>query len=141
MPAITIIADDMTLGDVEVTKVGPDLYRLDEEAMLFLVAESDADIDSYPRFGDVFRAVAVDEGTVRYEALHQRGAYRHYGYILSENRVNSGGFARFLEQIVLAGGRWERHMGGCLFVSLPVDSDFDADAEVARLTDIPHEGD
>lgn len=137
MAAITIIADYMTLEDVEVTKVGHDLYRLDQETLLFLLAESDKEIESYPRFGDVFRAVTVGDNTVRYEALDQRGAYRHYCDILSEKGINSSRFTPFLKRIVSAGGRWERHMDGCLFIALPLNSDvdLDVDAEVARLTD------
>ena len=47
----TISVSAMTAEAVEVTEVGPNLYRLDEEAALFLGAGDDEDVDDEEKEG------------------------------------------------------------------------------------------
>lgn len=135
MPAICIVANDMTVYDVEVTPVGPDLYRLNEEPGLFFAADDEEDAASYPRYGDVIRATVVGDNTVRYESVYQRGSYQHYVYTISEAIGKSPDFSKLLEKIVRLGGHWERHMEGILLISIPYDTNFDMKVEWSWLYD------
>jgi hypothetical protein len=104
---------------VSVTCVGANLYRLDEEACLFLGADSDEDVDSFPRFGDVMLTEPVDVQTVRYVSLHQRAAYKQFSYVLSLEVIESETTHSLLSAVVAAGGHWERQAGGVLFIAVP----------------------
>ena len=133
MPTLSIEAGK-TVVDVEVTIVGEDLYRLEEEPALFFGAETDEEADSYPRFGDTIRATRIDSATVRYESVHERGPYLQYAFTLSHALSTSAKLDDLLALVVADGGHWERHMVGLLFVALPKTSSLNLSDAIARLS-------
>ncbi|CAN5131200.1 hypothetical protein BH11PSE9_BH11PSE9_23900 [soil metagenome] len=122
---LKVIAGCMTSSGVRVTCVGPNLYRLDEEAALFLGAEDEDEADSFPRFGDVMLVEPVSELCVRYVEVHQRGPYKQFCFEVTRNVAESEATAAFLASVSTAGGHWERHMGGLLFIAVPEGSELD----------------
>ena len=82
-------------------------------------AEDEDEIDSFPRYGDTMRVEAIDDTTVRFIAVHERGPYRHHDCILARSMVAQPLLKKFLAAVVEAGGHWERHCGGWLFVAVP----------------------
>ncbi|CAN5894561.1 hypothetical protein BH11PSE8_BH11PSE8_39440 [soil metagenome] len=126
---LDVIAGCMTSSGIHLTRVGPNLYRLDEEAALCLGADDDDDddddADSYPRFGDVMLVEHVDDRTVRYIAVHERGPYRQFCFTVTPAFAESKAATAFLSSVTAAGGHWECHMGGLLFIAVPEGSDLE----------------
>lgn len=134
MESVTLTIADMVAYPTRVTCVGPNLYRLDEEANFFLFAGSDEEADALPRFGDTFRARVQEPGTLHYECLHERGAYRHYEFMLNGKLAESSELDALMVKWEERGAHWERHMVGMLFVSVPSNSDLDPASELQSLT-------
>ncbi len=132
---LTVIAGFMTLSGVLVTCVGSNLYRLDEEAELFVAAENDDEVDSYPRFGDIMVAETVDEQSIRYIALHERGPYKHFCFIITRDVEESEATAAFLALVSTEGGHWERgFMGGILYIAIPEGSSLEPSSSLFGTT-------
>jgi hypothetical protein len=120
----------MTAHSVLVSCVGPSLYRLEEEATLFLGAEDEEDADSFPRFGDIIFTEAVDAQTVRYISVYERSKFIQFCYVLPNKIIESKSVAAFLEKVVSEDGHWELQAGGVLFISLPAGSSLDPKAGI-----------
>ncbi len=133
----TISVSAMTAEAVEVTEVGPNLYRLDEEAALFLGAGDDEDVDDFPRYGDVFYATPTPDGKLRLESIHQRAPLRRYTFSVTEHIAASTQLAGLLKRVTDEGGHWERHMGGIVFISLPTASTMNPLAEMQKWSGLP----
>jgi hypothetical protein len=119
MVQLCIAAGSKTAIDVEVTIVGEGLFRLDEEPLLFLAADNESEIGLFPRYGDTIFGERIDETTIRYLGVCERGQYNHYDFIVTEKLAESPRMAEFLNKVVHDGGHWERRMGGVLVLSLP----------------------
>lgn len=111
--------------DVEVSVVGEGLFRLVEQPLLFLALSPDDEAEYMPRFGDVVFGAYTDQGVLVYRGVCERGPYRHFDCLLSEDRSESTKLADFLHQVVMEGGRWEQHMGGLFMISVPSSSKLD----------------
>lgn len=44
---------DTTLENVDLTQVGINLYRIEEDICSFLIAETEEELDLTPRYGDI----------------------------------------------------------------------------------------
>lgn len=133
MAIINIKVGSMTTFDTEVTQVGDDLYRLEEEACLFLGAETDEDAELYPRYGDVIQARILDTTTIQYEGIHSRAPLNHFVFAISETFAKSEVLEGFLKTLVHRGGIWGIHIGGLLMISIPIESSFKAYDEFWKL--------
>lgn len=130
---MTVVVGNMAVRNVLLRRVAADLYRLEEEACLFLGAEDDEDYESFPRYGDVMKAESVDHETLRYIRLHERGAYRQFTFTLSKDVAGSAALEHLVGQVVAEGGHWERHMEGILFVALPATSSMPLEALLSEV--------
>lgn len=110
-----IVAGSMTASGVQVTPLGHGLYRLEEEACLFLGAETDEEAENLPRYADVIRATEVDPETIRLEGVHERAPFKRYLFVVSEAQSRSDSFEGFLKQVAGMGGNWSLQMGGACF--------------------------
>lgn len=64
--------------EVEVTPVGPDLYRIDEITLCLFGADDDAD-DAWktlPIYGDIVHATPAQSGHLTLVRVHERGGYQ-----------------------------------------------------------------
>lgn len=132
MARLCISAGSKTAIDVEVTVVGEGLFRLDEEPLLFLAADAARDMELFPRFGDIIFAERINSTTVPYLGISERGPYRHYDFLVTQQLSESPRLASFLAEVVQGGGRWERCMGGILVLSLPATSPLDPQDFIAK---------
>lgn len=133
MLRLTLQLGPATCSDVAVSKVGPNLYRLEEEAFDWMPLDEE-DHQNRPYLGDIFCATPKPGDIWQIERIHQRAPFQHYEFLVSPGLVRSAGFAEFLAKIEAMGGRWERIMGGCLFLSIPDTCDFDPVAEINQIT-------
>lgn len=133
MATMNFSAGDKTIYDVEVTEVGPNAYRLDEELRLLLASEAqdEEELGDLPRYGDLIETKAGPNGTLVFVRVLERGAYRHYDAMVTQEIAESQSLELLLDEVVAEGGRWERIFGGFLYVSLPETSRMDFDARFA----------
>jgi hypothetical protein len=131
MEMVSIDVGTMRDIDLLVTQVGPELFRVEEEAALYFGAADGEDPESYPRYGDVIQVEPTGEDSYRYVRVHER-THRHYMFFLFRELISAKSFADFLEQLGESGGYWERHMEGVLYVSIPKSASFDVEAELGR---------
>ena len=134
---VTLITNGKTAYDALVSRVGPDLYRLDEELGLVLAADSDDDVPHLPRYGDTINTYSRDDGVLVFKSIHAKGPYQHFEFTLSKGAAQSSALSAFLQEITALGGHWQHIMGGLLFISIPDSSPIDVPAAVRRATGGP----
>jgi hypothetical protein len=106
--------------------VAPNVYRL-EETPVFANPEED------PIYaGDVIEVQSLADGTHRLIRLVERSPMRHSSWAVPKAFAESAEYWRCGAAVEAAGGRWEGGCGGLLWVHLPPDSRFDAEAELSR---------
>jgi hypothetical protein len=107
-------------------RIGPNRVRL---TVTPLVTGEDDD----PLFwGDVLEVEPLGGDDYRMIGRAERGAYRHYSWVLPRGFPSSTEFQQFGNAVGAAGGEWERISGGWLQVHIPLDSSFDVAAELNR---------
>jgi hypothetical protein len=57
---------------------------------------------------------------------------RHFSWVVPRGWSDSRERDAYLERVEAAGGTWEQLAGGVLYVHIPNDSAFDAEAELDR---------
>ena len=134
MQLMSIQAGCMTVSKVRVSELGGGTYRLEAEPALFFGAESDEEAESFPRFGDTFRAEKVDAGTLRYLNVRSRGPYRQYEFTLPATLATSAALNAHLDSVAAEGGHWVRLMGGVLLLAVPENSPLDPRAALTLLS-------
>lgn len=69
MPSLSIRfpseTGDATIENLEVTQVGINLYRIEEDICSFLIAETEEELGSTPRCGDIISA-PVEKGIIHF---------------------------------------------------------------------------
>lgn len=119
---IDLIVNDVTHSDFLITKVGGNLYRLEEHPIF----------SEEVNYKDIIEAKFEDDRLV-FQKLYQESDLQHFDYILSKENCESEIFENLLKQIDENGGYWTQAFGGCLFVSLPKGSSFDLNEKIQKL--------
>lgn len=115
--------DDMSHEEVEVVPSGARRFRLQDTPAFA----------TDPVFaGDVIEAAPLADGTHRFIRVLERAPLRHYSWVLPRGWSDSPVRDVYLARVEAAGGTWEQLFGGVLFVHIPVESSFDAEAELDR---------
>ncbi len=117
--SIEFPAEGMT-ASATVTKVGVALYRLDSVPVM---------VDSV-KFRDVIEADEVDGKTLRFRRVAQKSDWRVFDFLLARDDRESEKINRVLRRVEQLGGHWERVFGGCLFICLPPEVDWNPTADV-----------
>jgi hypothetical protein len=115
--------DEAAHETVEVTELAPGRFRL--EVTPLLGAET-------VYAGDVIEADRRRDGTHRFRRIAQRAPLRHCSWGVPRDFVGSPRYQAFGAAVEAAGGRWEGIMGGLLIVHVPVEAEFDPEAELKR---------
>jgi hypothetical protein len=117
-----LMVNDVTYSDFLVTKIGEDLYRLEEHPIM----------SEELNYKDVIEAKFENEKLI-FQKLYQKSDLKHFNYLFSKENYNSKKFENLLKQIDESDGYWTQAFGGCLFVSLPKDSKFNLYEKVQEL--------
>jgi hypothetical protein len=129
MPSLSILfpseTGDAAIENLEVTQIGINLYRIEEDICSFLIAETEEELDSTPRYGDIIHAAPVEKGTIRFISVYERAPMKRYDFILGEEIVESDSFHSLHQEIIDMGGHVERHFGGMLLISIPDEVHYD----------------
>jgi hypothetical protein len=91
-----------------VTPVGPNLYRMEESAVL----------------GDVFYHDVIEtelqaDGTVRFLRVFTPSGLTKECWVISHSVQESPDLSALLDRVMAVGGNWERIFGGALTLHLP----------------------
>lgn len=121
---IDLEINDVTYSDFFTTKVGENLYRLEEHSIMSEEAN----------YKDVIEA-KIENGKLVFQKLHQESDLKHFEYLFSKDNHESDNFENLLKQIDENGGYWTQAFGGILLVSLPKDSSFDLNEKIQELFD------
>jgi hypothetical protein len=124
---------DITAENVEVTQVGPDLYRIEEDICSFMIADKEEELELMPRFGDLIRASFVEEGTVQFITVYERTGMKQYEFILGEDLFERPGYHSLIQEIINQDGYVERQFGGILLISIPDMSNYDPTSAIEGL--------
>jgi hypothetical protein len=81
------------------------------------------------KFRDIIEA---DEHgpTLRFRRVAQKSDWRVFDFLLAKDARESEKINRVLERVEKVGGHWERIFGGCLFICLPPEVDWNPTADV-----------
>ena len=113
--------------DLALTRVGPDLYRLNESSFV-----GDA------VFADVIHVQQLPDGTFHFLGIAERSPLVTQSWILSEQVISSASIRAILANITGLGGNWEQAFGGLLMIHVPPDSAcriFDEITATVKLVD------
>src|SRR4051812_18808129 len=105
-----------------VTMVGAGLYRLDTVPVMVESA----------KFRDIIEAEDIDGKTLRFLRVAQQSNWRVFDFLLAREAIESAEISRVLRRVEEVGGRWERVFGGCLFICLPPEVDWNPTADVVE---------
>ena len=115
--------DEITTETLEVTELATGLFRL----------ESSPIGAPQPLYrGDTVEVVPVNPGTVRKVRVVERAPFSHQSWVVTRLFPGSREYVKFVQDVEAAGGSVENALGGVLRAHLPVNSSFDADAELDR---------
>ena len=106
-----------------VTPMEPGVYRLEVSPVFSEVAS----------FGDIIEAEEDDTGKLHFRRIISRAELRAYRWLLSQRIVESEESKVFCDNVMQAGGMWERAWGGIVIVHVPLDSGFDPEIEIERI--------
>ena len=123
---ITIRVDDGASEGAFVEPVGPCLYRL-EDTPIFANREADP-----IHAGDVVEVEPQPDGSYLIVRIAQRSPMRHFSWAVPRVFVESPQYREYTSDVEAAGGAWQGLFGGLLWVHLPPESSFDAEAELSR---------
>ena len=119
---IDLVVNDVTHSDFFVTKVGENLYRLEEHPIF----------SEEVNYKDIIETKFEDSKLV-FQKIYQKSDLKHFDYLLSKETSESEKFENLLKQIDENGGYWTQAFGGCLLVSLPKSSSFNLDEKIQEL--------
>jgi hypothetical protein len=122
--SLSLRVDNVTEG-VEAEPVGRGTYRLRESHI------TDWD-GATVHAGDVIEAEPLPDGTHRLVRVVERSPMRHHSWIVPRIFYESAEFDAFGAAVEEAGGWWESVFGGMLWVHLPPENTFDAQAALSR---------
>jgi hypothetical protein len=88
--------------------MGPNLYRLEESAVLG---------EAY--YHDVIETELQTDGTVRYLRVQTPSGLTSLTFVVSQPVIESPAMSALLERVVAVGGNWEKIFGGVLILHLP----------------------
>jgi hypothetical protein len=103
-----------------VTKVGEKLYRLDSVPVM---------VESV-KFRDIIEADEIDGKALRFRRVAQKSDWRVFDFLLANADRESDKIHRVLRRVEQVGGHWERVFGGCLFICLPPNVDWNPTTDV-----------
>ena len=105
-----LVFSDGSSGGLLVTRVGANLYRL-EESSLFHEAV----------YHDIIEAERQDDGSLRVVGVVKHSALVTASWIVPRGFIEDPSVAGLLSKVVGIGGNWELTFGGFLAVFLPQD--------------------
>jgi len=102
----------ISFGDCDeellVTPIGPNLYRMEESAVL-------ADVS----YHDVIETELQTDGTVRFLRVLTPSGLTTETWVVSQPVLESPAMLALLERVMAVGGNWEKIFGGVLILHLP----------------------
>jgi hypothetical protein len=124
---ITLIVDDDKYsceGTLQVTQLTRNRFRLDETP--FMMFEGG--------LHDIIEATRQENGTYLFRGVLEKSKWKMHHFILEGNIAESDVFKTTLNKTVEElGGVCEIFWGGCVFVYLPSECDFDFMNETTRI--------
>jgi hypothetical protein len=112
-----------SVGNVPVTPLGHNMYRLEEA-----VPMSDC-----TTIYDVIKAKRIDADTIRFVRVVEKSNWRTYSYSLQQRHTDSPDLDIALAKIGENGAKWDQLFGGLLFVYVPPESDYNPDTDVQSV--------
>jgi len=106
------------------TLLGSGLYRAEESS---IASES-------INLGDVIEAEPGPDNGIRFVRVIEKSPLMTLRWLIPQDAAESKGLGPFLAKVDAVGGRWERALGGLLFLHLPHACGFDADREFKHYT-------
>jgi hypothetical protein len=106
------------------TPLGADRYRAEESS---IASES-------INLGDVIEAEPGPDNGIRFVRVIEKSPLTTLRWLIPQDAAESKGLGQFLVKVDAAGGRWERALGGFLFLHLPHACGFDVDREFKHYT-------
>jgi hypothetical protein len=106
--AVDVCLPDDVRETLFVTPMGGNLFRME-----------DCSVDCVVRWHDVIEAEPQADGSLRFLRLHSPSEWMTCVWLLGEDDAESSALSELLDQVMTAGGNWERMLGGILIVHIP----------------------
>ena len=127
MPVLEFDSGDKVGVEVEVTEVGPRLYRVEEITTLLFGPEDDSDesLAALPNYRDVIYVEPSESGSLRFVRVHERGGFVQRTLVLPRPMVESPARNELLGLAHKFGGTSVLEMGGVFTYAVP-EAELDA---------------
>jgi hypothetical protein len=113
-----VMANNMLL-----TQIGQNLYRIEETPILIESAS----------YKDIIEAHLQPDGSLSFRRVVKKAEIKTFEFILSKELIGSERFRLLLDRVTESGGRWERVLGGCVYIHLPLESKLDPEREIDSI--------
>lgn len=115
--------DEEVTMSLPVSRVSSQTFRI--EAVPFLTESV--------QFRDVVRAEQTAPNALRVLEVVERANWKTFELILPKNLADSSQIATLRQRVETQGGYWEQVFGGCLFICMPPQSQFDPFVELNSI--------
>jgi hypothetical protein len=82
--------------------------------------------------GDVIEAELLADGIYHFLGVVERAPLRHHSWVVPRGWLESPHRDAYIASVESVGGTWEQVLGGVLYVHIPAEVDFDAEAELDK---------
>jgi hypothetical protein len=119
---LRIPPEGVMLHDYELEPLQGDLYRVVDIPSPF--------DDDWFEFQDTLRLRRAEDGVLEVAEVVERGRWKRFEFVISEQFAKSDEFNAFVARVVSAQGVWVLDFGGCLSVFLPPSSIWNPEPEL-----------
>jgi len=123
---LTVEGEFSCTGELEVTQLAPNRFRLEEGP--FLMFEGG--------LHDIIEADLQDDGSYLFRGVIETSAWQKFDFVLSKELAGSDAFKeRLFRTVEGLGGTWETMFGGMVSLYLPQGIPFDLPTHIAAITE------
>ncbi len=116
---------------VYVTTVTDTSFRLEENPLFCLSVDDESDLEDLPEYKDVFEAQALDDSGFRFVRVTERAGFKRTQFVVGSG-YQVAALKPIFEDVIAAGGYWERLFHGIVIILVPPDSSYDPKDDIRR---------
>jgi hypothetical protein len=123
---LTVDGEFACTGELEVTQLAPNRFRLEEGAFLMF----DGGLH------DIIEADLQDDGSYLFRGVIEQSTWQKFDFVLSKKHAESDAFKeRLFRTVESLGGTWETMFGGLVNLYLPQGVQFNLQEQIASITE------
>jgi len=123
---LTVEGEFPCTGELEVTQLAPNRFRLEEGPFLMFAGG----------LHDIIEADLQDDGSYVFQGVIETSSWQKFDFILSNELAESAAFKeRLFKMVEDLGGTWETLFGGWVYLYLPRGIQFNLQEQIGAITE------